>query len=743
MKAGKGGVKGSGKGGARSGTASTFTPNWKRLLKTFLLSRAMDEKEETDLVPAKKVLYQFSARGHELAQILLGQALTHPLDAASAYYRSRPLLLTLGLDPEDAMAAPMGKSGGYSDGRDIGVVCNHPGREAKAGGTTGRRGPIVLPMAGDVGSQYTPAVGWAQGLRYRSEVLGEKGVDGAISVILGGEASVATNGFWSALTMATTLKLPVLFFIEDNGYGISVPGSFQTPGGNIVNNLYSFSGITLFDGDGTDPKEAAALIGQAVAHVRTWNGPALIRLSVPRLNGHSYQDNQSYKSEALLERERARDPLDALRRMLVPGQMDEYEWIRQALEAESIIVRIAEAAWARPDADPERILDFRMKEDGKPALFGGLDSVGYEHPASTELPQPESVRINIVEAIRRTLEDELATNPRLVVFGEDVGAKGGVHAATMGLQTRFGEQRVFDTSLSEEGIIGRAVGLAYSGLKPVAELQFRKYADPATEQLKNAGTVRWRTVNRFSAPIVVRVPGGFAKCGDPWHSESGESFFTHAPGWQVAYPSNAEDAAGLLRSAMRSENPTLFFEHRNLLDAKSARRPYPGDSYVVPFGVARQVKNGDSLTVVTWGAMVERCVEAAEQVEAGLSAEGLIGNGMGLGADRVVGSGSEPGAGSRIDILDLRTLSPWDREAVLASVKKTSRCLIVHEDGRTNGFGAEISATITEEAFQWLDAPVRRITSPDIPIPYAVNLMNAVIPGVEEIATVMMEMLKG
>jgi len=318
---------------------------------------------------------------------------------------------------------------------------------------------------------------------------------------------------------------------------------------------------------------------------------------------------------------------------------------------------------------------------------------------------------NIVEAVRRTLDVELSVNNRIIVFGEDVGAKGGVHAATMDLQSKHGSERVFDTSLSEEGIIGRAVGLAYSGLMPVAEIQFRKYADPATEQLKNTGTIRWRTANKFAAPMVVRMPGGFAKVGDPWHSESNEVFFSRMIGWQVAYPSNAEDTVGLLRSAMRGNDPVIFFEHRNLLDAKTARKPYPGDSFVVPFGKAKILQKGESLTVVTWGAMCERCIEAAGQ--AGIDAE----------------------------IIDLRTLSPWDKKAVFDSVKKTNRCLIVHEDTRTAGFGAEISASITEGLFKYLDAPVERATMPDIPMPYNVKLMKSVLPNSQKIADAMVKQL--
>ncbi len=669
--------------------------DWVDVAKTMLISRAMDDKEENELVPGKKVLYQFSARGHEMAQILLGQYLTHAKDAASAYYRSRPLMLSLGLDFEDAMASPMGKSGGYSDGRDIGVVCNLPGKD----------GPTVLPMAGDVGSQYTPAVGWAQGIEYRRKVLKESSYDGAISVILGGDGSVATNGFWSALTIATTLNLPVLFYIEDNGYGISVGSDMQTPGANIANNLYSFKNLRIFDGDGTDPEKANSLIDESVNYVRSRKGPVLLRLTVPRLNGHSYQDNQSYKEESFLKKEKENDPLKKLKKFLVPSKISKKEWEELEKSCKETIDEVAEKAWNRPDPATEDVQKYVFSENGESdaQLVGGLTAEGIELPKGTEESNPEKQRINIVEGIRRTMSKELELNDRLVVFGEDVGAKGGVHAATMDLQKNFGEERVFDTSLSEEGIIGRAVGLAYSGLMPVAEIQFRKYADPATEQIKNCGTIRWRTANKFAAPMVVRMPGGFAKVGDPWHSESNEVFFTHMIGWQVAYPCNAEDAVGLLRSAMRSNNPTIFFEHRNMLDAKYARKPYPGDDFVVPFGKAKTLRSGNKITVVTWGAMCERCENAVEN--------------------------------SKIDaeILDLRTLSPWDKESVLESVKKTNRCLIVHEDTQTAGFGAEISSTLMKDAFQFLDAPVERLTMPNIPMPYNIGLMNSVLPNEKSI----------
>ncbi len=663
--------------------------DWKDIAYKMLVSRAMDDLEETRLVPEKKVLYQFSARGHELGQLILADLLDHKKDAASAYYRSRPLMLGLGLTIEDGLSAPLTRSGGYSDGRDIGVVCNLPKSD---------RGCVVLPMAGDVGSQYTPAVGWAQSIKYHSETLKDKAFKNSMVAILGGDGSVATNGFWSALTIATTQKLPVLFYIEDNGYGISVTSEFQTPGANIADNLASFKNLEIWQGSGTDPDEAKKLMQAGSKHVRAGKGPALVRLTVPRLNGHSYQDNQAYKPEDLVEKEKANDPLISVQEFF-----EKKEWNALKKKAEQDVEKALEAALKREKPDTSKVMKYVFSEDEVQDI-GGLRPAGHTFPDSSEEPTPEKQRINIGEAINRALDYELETNPKLLVFGEDVGMKGGVHAVTMGLQTKYGEDRVFDTSLSEEGIIGRAVGMAMAGLMPVAEIQFRKYADPAMEQLNNCGTTRWRTANRFAAPIVVRMPGGFAKVGDPWHSVTNEVMFAHAIGWQVAFPSNAQDAVGLLRSAMRSDNPTIFFEHRNLNDNRYARRPYPGDQFIVPFGKANLLKEGNDITIVTWGAMCERCEQAVDA--SGVSA----------------------------DVLDLRTIMPWDREAVLNSVKKTNKCLIVHEDAMTAGFGAEIAANLASECFTYLDAPIERLAMPDIPLPHNVPLMESVVPSVEMIS---------
>lgn len=652
--------------------------DWKAVARTVLISRAIDRIEETEMVPKGLVTYQFSARGHDLAQAILAECITHPHDAATVYYRSRPFVLGQGMTAEEAFAGSLARQGSMTAGRDIGVVHMLPRRE---------RG-TVLPASGDVGAQYSPGAGWAQSVTYYAEELKDESWRGAIAVTLGGDGSTATNGFWAALNISTTQNLPQLFFIEDNGFGISVPSEYQTPGSNIAANLAAFTNLRIYECKGYEPAEAAAKIKEAVDYVRTWQGPALIRVQVPRLCGHSFVDTQSYKPAELRASEEACDPLPKLREYMVQHVMTDKEWNALVEECEKHVRDAADRALAQTVANTSEIT---------------------RHVFSDKvIPTNESVeagpRMNLQDAVRKTLEVELQTNNKLLIFGEDVGAKGGVHGATVDMQIKYGKHRVFDTSLSEEGIIGRAVGMAIAGLKPVPEIQFRKYADPATEQINDCGTTRWRTLSKFTAPMVVRIPVGFGKkTGDPWHSVSGEAFFAHTIGWRIAYPSNTEDAVGLLRTALRGDDPTFFFEHRALLDTPQARTNYPGDHFMLPFGRARMVQEGSDLTIVTWGAMVDRAKHAAESYA------------------------------GRVEILDLRTIVPWDKEAVLNSIRKTNRVIVLHEDNWTCGMGAEIAATIAREAFSFLDAPVERIATFDCPIPYNTTLMDHVVPTVDGI----------
>ncbi|VAW33830.1 Branched-chain alpha-keto acid dehydrogenase, E1 component, alpha subunit / Branched-chain alpha-keto acid dehydrogenase, E1 component, beta subunit [hydrothermal vent metagenome] len=677
----------------------SFAFDWHEIAAKLLISRALDDLEEFTLVKNKKVLYQFSARGHDMAQIILGQCLTGKKDAVSGYYRSRPLLLAMGLPPQQALEASMMKVGGFSDGRDIGVVFNNPKHN----------GACILPMSGGVGAQYTPVSGWAQAAVYHSKVLKNHKWKDAIGLVLGGDGSVASNGFWSALTIATTQKLPQLFYIEDNGYGISVPSDFQTPGGDIAKNLASFKGLTIFSGDGTNPQQVAELVTQAHQAVRYERKPTLLRLTVPRLNGHSAQDTQAYKSKQRIAFEQQHDPLPKLKKYLLSNTLiTEQKWHELEANAKKTVNHAFIKADNKPFASPNTITshtfcEYNDKGEMQLQKQGGIHLARPKFPPSSNEVIAEAGRINMVTAIRKTLDYELQHNEKMALFGEDIGVKGGVHAVTLGLQDKYGKERVFDTSLSEEGIIGRALGMSLAGLLPVPEIQFRKYADPAEEQLNDIGSMRWRTNNRFAAPMVVRMAGGYFGCGDPWHSQTAEVKWVHAIGWQVAMPSNAQDAVGLLRYALRNNNPTIFFEHRRMLDDIWARREYPGDQYIIEFGKGKKITQGNRLTLVTWGGMVSRCEEAVKQ------------------------------SNLDIDLIDLRTIRPWDKDMVITSVKKTNRCLIVHEDNISAGFGAEIAAVLANEAFYYLDAPIERLAMPDIGNPHQPDLMNAVVPTPKKI----------
>jgi 2-oxoisovalerate dehydrogenase E1 component len=675
--------------------------DWLEVARLVMLSREMDRLEVESLTPQGKVKYQFSAMGHELAQVILAQFLNHIHDGVALYYRSRPFMLASGLSPAEALAAGMARTGSPSEGRDVGVVFNLPHRN----------GPTVLPASGDVGAQYTPATGWAQAITYRRKVLEEGDWSGAMAVAMGGDGSVAENGFWAALNITTTQKLPLLFFIEDNSYGLSVPSVLQTPGGDISENLASFGNLKIIKGDGTDPLEACGLISSAVEYVRTGAGPCLLHLRVPRLTGHTFVDNQAYKSLELREAEVKRDPLGKLRQFLLGRDVNEETWDQLNEEVKAELAEALQEAEGQPGPEPSSITR-HLYFEGIPPRQGGLRPENAQIPFGQSLPKPSGPRLNLIDAVRRTLETEMAQNPHILVFGEDVGVKGGVHGATIDMQSHFGVDRVFDTSLSEDGIIGRSTGMALAGLLPVPEIQFRKYADPAHEQITDLGTLRWRTANKFAAPVVVRIPVGFSKkTGDPWHSVTAEAIYAHLLGWRIAFPSNAEDAVGLLRSALRGDDPTFFLEHRALLDSAEGRRPYPGDDFCLPFGQASQLTEGDELTLVTWGAMVPRSLEAAKFFQ------------------------------GRVAVIDLRTILPWDQECVLNSVRKTGKVLVIHEDTSTGGFAGEIIATIAEKAFSYLDAPIARLTMPDIPVPFNVSAMEAVLPSTVRIHAKIEEIL--
>lgn len=629
--------------------------DWGKVAYFCLLSRFMDLKEKSERLPMS-----FPAMGHELVQVLTALLMEHEKDSASVYYRSRPLALALGMKPEDIFYANMGK------GRDVGMMYYLRGK--------------ILPTVGDVGGQFPKAVGWAQAIRY-------KGWDGAVAVAMGGDGSIASSGFWSALNIATTLNLPMVFVIEDNGWGIGVPSYLQTPEGNIAENLRSFKNLTVLEGRGYISEETYSVLKEGFEIARK-NRAVLIRFEVARIEGHSISDRQEYRSREEIERSREKDPIVYLRNLV-----ENWE------EVESKAKEDVERAWEEAKR--------REGERGNLKKYIFFEGEFAQGDKVREFKMNRHPKIKMALAIRKAMEEALEENEDVLIFGEDVGLKGGIYGITRGFMERFGERRVFDTSLNELGIVGRAEGMAYAGLKPIAEIQFRKYADEARQAIHNIGFVRWRTNNAFSAPIILRIPVGFIRgISDPWHSFSAEQEFLHMFGWKIAYPSNAEDAYYLLKEALSMNDPVIFLEHRELYFSKLAEKEI---SEFLPFGKGRVVKSGNSLTIVSWGYTLYEALEGVKDMD--------------------------------VDVIDLRTLKPWDEELVFESVKKTGRLLVVHEDSLTCGFGAEIVSRVVEETFESLKIAPRRLAVPDVPIPFSQELFNLAYPTADKIRKVVEEML--
>lgn len=629
--------------------------DWGKVAYFCLLSRFMDLKEKSERLPMS-----FPAMGHELVQVLTALLMEHEKDSASVYYRSRPLALALGMKPEDIFYANMGK------GRDVGMMYYLRGK--------------ILPTVGDVGGQFPKAVGWAQAIRY-------KGWDGAVAVAMGGDGSVASSGFWSALNIATTLNLPMVFVIEDNGWGIGVPSYLQTPGGNIAENLRSFKNLTVLEGRGYIPEETYGVLKEGFEIARK-NRTVLIRFEVARIEGHSISDRQEYRSREEIEKSREKDPIVYLRSLV-----ENWE------EVESRAKEDVERAWEEAKK--------REGERGNLKKYIFFEGEFAQGDKVREFNMSKHPKMKMALAIRKAMEEALEENEDVLIFGEDVGLKGGIYGITRGFMERFGERRVFDTSLNELGIVGRAEGMAYAGLKPIAEIQFRKYADEARQAIHNIGFVRWRTNNAFSAPIILRIPVGFLRgISDPWHSFSAEQEFLHMFGWKIAYPSNAEDAYYLLKEALSMNDPVILLEHRELYFSKLAEREI---SEYLPFGKGRVVKSGNSLTIVSWGYTLYEALEGVKDMD--------------------------------VEVIDLRTLKPWDEELVFESVKKTGRLLVVHEDSLTCGFGAEIVSRVVEETFESLKIAPKRLAVPDVPIPFSQELFNLAYPTSDKIRKVVEEML--
>ena len=670
------------------------------------VSRALDDRE-ISLQKQSRVYFQISGAGHEALLLALARHLRPGYDWFFPYYRDRALMLGLGVSPLDILLQAVGSADDPSSG----------GRQMPC--HWGFADKNVVTQSSPTGSQCIPAVGCAEAARYisrRPALPGCSAHGDELTYVSLGEGATSEGEFWESLNTACTMHLPVLYLVADNGYAISVPVTEQGPA-PISELVRGFRGLEVHHVDGRDYFAARRTGRKAIDHVRAGVGPGLIHATVTRPYSHSAADTQSkYRPPEELEEEAQHDPILLLQRSLVKGRViTEEEAAAIRMEARVVVADAAKQALAARRPDPKSVVEHvRVMPD---------------LPVPAEPPAGDGAEdVTFGEAIRRTLHEQMAADDRIRVFGEDVAdareavlanveGKGGVFGTTHGLQRAFGLARCYNTPLSEANIVGRAVGQAIRGLKPAPEIQFFDYIWPAMQQIKSeAATIRWRSNGRFSCPVVLRVPiGGYLSGGAIWHSQCGESIFAHVPGLLVAFPSRARDAAGLLRAAFLHDDPVLFLEHKHLLRQPYARDPFPAADYVLPFGRADYVRRGTDLTIVTWGATVEKSRQAANR----LAEED----------------------GSSVEIVDLRTLVPWDQETVAESVRHTGRVMVVHEDVMTCGFGAEVAAWICSELFCDLDAPVRRVAAKDTHVAYEPTLEAATLPQVDDIAAAARELV--
>ncbi|HEX6910136.1 MAG TPA: dehydrogenase E1 component subunit alpha/beta, partial [Longimicrobium sp.] len=577
----------------------------------------------------------------------------------------------------------------------------------------------IVNTSSPTGTQFLQAVGTAEAAM-RAEALGEPLVEitrargDEVVFVTTGDGTTSQGEFWESLNTACNLKLPVVYIVEDNEYAISVPVEVNTAGGSISNLLTGFPDLLIERCDGTDVWESYAVMGRAVEYARTRQGPVLVHAKVIRPYSHSLSDDERfYKTDAMREDEARRDPITrTAARLLDEGIATQEELDRIEAEVAAEVQRATDEALASPQPDPSTAMRYLFSPDVDPTA---------EQFDTEDDPRPTGNETTMVDLINATLKDEMRRDPRIVVFGEDVAdasreellehvkGKGGVFKVTAGLQREFGGTRVFNSPLAEANIVGRAVGMAVRGLKPVVEIQFFDYIWTAMMQIRDElATMRYRSNNTFSSPVVIRVTyGGYLKGGSVYHSQTGESIFAHTPGLRVVLPSNAVDAAGLLRTAIRSEDPVLFLEHKHLYRQVYNKGKYPGPNFMIPFGKAKKVREGTDVTVVACGALVQRSLVAAKVAEErhGISTE----------------------------VIDLRSLSPFDMETIAESVRKTNRVIVAHEDSLSWGIGAEIVARIADELFPWLDAPVKRVASLDTWVAYAPQVERAILPEPEDV----------
>jgi len=666
-------------------------------------SRKVDDKE-IQLKRQNEVFFQISGAGHEGVLVAAAELLRPGHDWVYPYYRDRALCLALGLSVRDMLFQAVGAADDPQSG----------GRQMPSHWSSKELN--IVSASSPTGTQFLDAVGCAEAAWRKSripELTGEAGTDrDDVVLVSAGDGTTSEGEFWESLNTACNLRLPVVYLIEDNGYAISVPVEVQTAGSSISQLVRSFPDLHVSEVDGCDPVESYRALEGAFAWCRERRGPALVHAHVIRPYSHSLSDDERmYKPEAEREEEARRDPLTSFPgRLVEQGVATEEDLERIRDEVDDEIARATDEALEAEQPDPSTVL-----------LHVYSESVDPMSDAFASEPEFEGDPTTMVDLLNACLRDEMERDPRVVVFGEDVAdasreeildevkGKGGVFKVTAGLQRKYGGVRVFNTPLAEANIVGRAVGMATRGLKPVCEIQFLDYIWPAYHQIRNElSLLRWRSNGDFSAPVVVRVPcGGYLKGGAIYHSQSGMVLFTANPGLRVVMPSTAEDANGLLRTAIRCEDPVIFLEHKHLYRQAYNKGRYPGPEYAIPFGRAARVREGDALTIVTYGATVQRSLVAAKEV-----------------------SRSD---GIEAEVLDLRTLSPWDREAVAGSVRRTSKALLVYEDPTSWGFGAEVGTWIADELFEYLDGPVRRVAALDVQVGYAPSLEDATLPQVEDI----------